>query len=77
MKIRDQLKSIATISAAAGALLAGAATPSHAEDHYKVFLDMSYSGNSWQASAANGIKALAGHTALRQVGRVQDGDLGY
>ena len=30
-----------------------------AEDHYKVFLDMSYSGNTWQAAAANGIKALA------------------
>lgn len=27
--------------------------------HYKVFLDMSYSGNIWQAAAANGIKALA------------------
>jgi ribose transport system substrate-binding protein len=26
---------------------------------YKVFLDMSYSGNAWQAAAANGIKALA------------------
>ncbi len=26
---------------------------------YKVFLDMSYSGNTWQAAAANGIKALA------------------
>ena len=60
MKIRNQLKSAAAIAAAAGALLAGAATPGHAEDHYKVFLDMSYSGNSWQASAANGIKALAG-----------------
>jgi ribose transport system substrate-binding protein len=31
----------------------------HAEDRYKVFLDMSYSGNTWQAAAANGIKALA------------------
>jgi ribose transport system substrate-binding protein len=60
MKIRNRLKSIVTISAAAGALLAGAASPVQAEDHYKVFLDMSYSGNSWQASAANGIKALAG-----------------
>src|SRR6478736_2238373 len=26
---------------------------------YKVYLDMSYSGNIWQAAAANGIKALA------------------
>ena len=60
MKIRNRLKSIVTISATAGALLAGAVSPVRAEDHYKVFLDMSYSGNSWQASAANGIKALAG-----------------
>jgi ABC-type sugar transport system substrate-binding protein len=76
MKIRNRLKSIVTISAAAGALLAGTASPVQAEDHYKVFLDMSYSGNSWQASAANGIKA-GQHTALRQVGRVQDRDLGH
>ena len=59
MKI-ETASSIVTISVAAGALLAGAASPVQAEDHYKVFLDMSYSGNSWQASAANGIKALAG-----------------
>src|SRR4030081_4022009 len=36
-----------------------AAAPANAADHYKVFLDMSYSGNTWQAAAANGIKALA------------------
>lgn len=44
-----------------GALLAlAAAGPAHAQGkHYKVFLDMSYSGNIWQAAAANGIKALA------------------
>ena len=76
MSIRNHLKSVVTTAAAAGALLAGAAAPVHAEDHYKVFLDMSYSGNSWQASAANGIKA-GQHTALRQVGRVQDRDLGH
>src|ERR1700743_3734549 len=29
------------------------------EKKYKVYLDMSYSGNIWQAAAANGIKALA------------------
>src|ERR1700704_3206980 len=29
------------------------------EQKYKVFLNMSYSGNTWQAAAANGIKALA------------------
>jgi ribose transport system substrate-binding protein len=47
---------------AAGAVAAGlavAAAPAGAQERYKVFLDMSYSGNSWQASAANGIKALA------------------
>ncbi len=36
-----------------------AAAPASADEHYKVFLDMSYSGNTWQAAAANGIKALA------------------
>lgn len=41
------------------AALADMAAPSHAQEHYKVFLDMSYSGNIWQAAAANGIKALA------------------
>lgn len=29
------------------------------KENYKVFLNMSYSGNSWQSLAANGIKALA------------------
>ncbi|MBN2569531.1 MAG: ABC transporter substrate-binding protein [Deltaproteobacteria bacterium] len=29
------------------------------EKKYKVYLNMSYSGNTWQAAAANGIKALA------------------
>ena len=39
---------------------AGATSPALAQDqHYKVFLSMSYSGNIWQAAAANGIKALA------------------
>lgn len=48
------------MAAAAAAALALSATPGGAAEHYKVFLDMSYSGNSWQAAAANGIKALAG-----------------
>ena len=34
------------VAAATGALLIGASAPGYAEDHYKVFLDMSYSGNS-------------------------------
>jgi ribose transport system substrate-binding protein len=33
--------------------------PAHAQEKAKVFLNMSYSGNTWQAAAANGIKALA------------------
>ncbi len=51
------LKTASIVAVAAGTLTA--AVPARAEEHYKVFLDMSYSGNSWQASAANGIKALA------------------
>ncbi len=43
-----------------GTLLGAAwADSASAQQHYKVFLDMSYSGNIWQAAAANGIKALA------------------
>ncbi|MGH7118046.1 MAG: hypothetical protein ACREFP_03470, partial [Acetobacteraceae bacterium] len=46
----------------AAALLAAAGlslpTPAQAA-HYKVFLDLSYSGNVWQTAAANSIKALA------------------
>ena len=59
MKLRHHLKNAGVVAAATASLLAATAAPSRAEDHYKVFLDMSYSGNSWQASAANGIKALA------------------
>ncbi len=44
----------------AGLLLAGVcATPALAQEKAKVYLNMSYSGNTWQAAAANGIKALA------------------
>ncbi len=40
--------------------VAGLALPASAQvAHYKVFLDLSYSGNVWQTAAANGIKALA------------------
>ncbi|TPL18805.1 ABC transporter substrate-binding protein [Mesorhizobium sp. B2-4-10] len=46
--------------AAIAATLLGLGTSSaNAQDTYKVFLNMSYSDNTWQASAANGIKALA------------------
>jgi ribose transport system substrate-binding protein len=58
MKFSTRLKS--ALCGAGGLLALAAASPAHAQDkHYKVFLDMSYSGNIWQAAAANGIKALA------------------
>jgi ribose transport system substrate-binding protein len=50
------------VTGIAPVVLAGAvfaAAPASAADRYKVFLNMSYSGNTWQAAAANGIKALA------------------
>ncbi|MGH7072120.1 MAG: sugar ABC transporter substrate-binding protein [Acetobacteraceae bacterium] len=53
-----------SLFAAALLAAAGLTTPrpaSAAEHHYKVFLDLSYSGNVWQTAAANGIKAEA-HT---------------
>jgi ribose transport system substrate-binding protein len=43
----------------AAAWLIQGATAVIAAERYKVFLNMSYSGNTWQAAAANGIKALA------------------
>jgi ribose transport system substrate-binding protein len=58
MKLSTRLKS--ALCGAGGLLALAGAGPAHAADnHYKVFLDMSYSGNIWQAAAANGIKALA------------------
>jgi ribose transport system substrate-binding protein len=58
MKFSARLKS--ALCGAGGLLALAGAGPAHAEgNHYKVFLDMSYSGNIWQAAAANGIKALA------------------
>ena len=53
--LRSLLGGAAALAAAGGLLLPA---PAHAAK-YKVFLDMSYSGNIWQAAAANGIKALA------------------
>jgi len=51
------LRAASAVAAMVGMLVAAA--PAGAQERQKVFLDMSYSGNSWQASAANGIKALA------------------
>lgn len=59
MKTRRHLGTTVATAVATLSLLAASVGPGRAEDRYKVFLDMSYSGNSWQASAANGIKALA------------------
>jgi len=58
MKFSTSLRSVACgLSGLLAFIGVGAA---HAQGpHYKVFLDMSYSGNIWQAAAANGIKALA------------------
>lgn len=58
MKIPTDLR--AAVCGLSISLAAVAASPALAQDHhYKVFLNMSYSGNIWQAAAANGIKALA------------------
>lgn len=53
------VKPLAALMAALGGLLAVSAGAQAQDKHYKVFLDMSYSGNIWQAAAANGVKALA------------------
>ena len=58
-RISRMLKGV--VYGAASLLAAGIgaiASPAQAAQ-YKVFLDMSYSGNIWQSAAANGIKALA------------------
>jgi ribose transport system substrate-binding protein len=57
-RIRRAVRSL--LCGAAALAAGGLALPAPARAaHYKVFLDMSYSGNIWQAAAANGIKALA------------------
>lgn len=57
MKVPTSAKSVLCVL---GLSLAAGALPALAQSKpYKVFLDMSYSGNIWQAAAANGIKALA------------------
>jgi ribose transport system substrate-binding protein len=57
--MRVPVKLMAALMAPLGGLLAVSAGAQAQDKHYKVFLDMSYSGNIWQAAAANGIKALA------------------
>ena len=57
-------KLLATTCVAAGALAAafaagiGSASADEAKK-FKIFLSLSYSGNSWQSEAANIVKALA------------------
>lgn len=46
-------------AAALAAVVGVAGGPAAAAGPYKVFLNLSYSGNTWQALAANGVKALA------------------
>lgn len=57
MKVPTSAKSALCVL---GLVLAAGTSPALAQSKpYKVYLDMSYSGNVWQAAAANGIKALA------------------
>jgi ribose transport system substrate-binding protein len=58
-RIRRLLKGLVYGAAAMLGAVSGI-MPAHSQAaEYKVFLDMSYSGNIWQSAAANGIKALA------------------
>lgn len=54
--LRTGLCGLLALAGVMGLVWPGAAQPA---PRYKVFLNMSYSGNTWQAAAANGIKALA------------------
>jgi ribose transport system substrate-binding protein len=56
--IHRRLKATKTVLLAA-AMTAALATGASAEDKIKVYLSLSYSGNSWQSEAANVVKALA------------------
>jgi ABC-type sugar transport system, periplasmic component len=54
----SKLKSTVAVLGLAAATL-GATGAAHAQDKYKVYLSLSYSGNAWQSEAANIVKALA------------------
>lgn len=61
MKTHSALKAAVAASVMAG-IVAGCGTASatsHGSPKYKVYLDLSYSGNAWQSEAANIVKALA------------------
>lgn len=57
------MKTTALKTTAAGLAIAaatlGLANTAHAQEKFKVYLSLSYSGNAWQSEAANIVKALA------------------
>lgn len=60
MRVKTSLRpALYGLLALAGAMGLGRPSAAQPAQPYKVFLNMSYSGNTWQAAAANGIKALA------------------
>lgn len=60
-KWKSATKAVAlgTTALLAIAALTGAASAQDADKNYKIYLSLSYSGNSWQSEAANIVKALA------------------
>jgi ribose transport system substrate-binding protein len=52
-------KELCWMALVAAILVTGPNLYAQGSPRYKVFLDMSYSGNIWQGAAANGVKALA------------------
>ena len=61
MKLLRSLVTAASLTLAAATALGSFAPSAQAQDQekYKIYLSLSYSGNSWQSEAANIVKALA------------------
>ena len=64
MRLNNLMKGVASAATIAGLAATLGATLAQAQDSgadkkYKIYLAMSYSGNSWQSEAANIVKALA------------------
>ncbi|MCB8840498.1 sugar ABC transporter substrate-binding protein [Aurantimonas sp. VKM B-3413] len=64
MRLNNLMKGVASAATIAGLAATLSATLAQAQDagadkKYKIYLAMSYSGNSWQSEAANIVKALA------------------
>jgi ribose transport system substrate-binding protein len=57
--LRNVIKRAAKPALLAAALASALAATAKADDKIKVYLSLSYSGNSWQSEAANVVKALA------------------